>query len=211
MGRPTEAALWGRRAAILDRKTQRVGDCLVWTGVTHRNGYGAIGHNLLAHRVAYELAHGPIPAGHFVCHRCDNPPCVNPDHLFAGTPKQNVADMVAKGRAGRRKLTAQQVTDIRSRYVKGANARHPGNAVELAAEFGVDREYIAQLCRGTARTLDGPGRTTRQRRLLLTHCPQGHAYDEANTYIPKSGGKVCRACHNARTRKRASARAAVQS
>lgn len=75
--------------------------CWTWTGATQNYGYGAVtihGLTRRAHRVSWELAHGPIPDGLHVCHRCDNPPCVNPDHLFLGTAQDNVDDKDAKGR-----------------------------------------------------------------------------------------------------------------
>jgi len=86
----------------LGRKTPA--GCILWDGNTNRDGYGVIGSGtrkgrmLLAHRVAYELLVGLIPAGLLVLHRCDNPPCINPVHLFLGTQAVNIADMVAKGR-----------------------------------------------------------------------------------------------------------------
>lgn len=76
--------------------------CWPWTGRT-RNGYGAfdIGEEtVIASRVAVELTRGPIPAGLLVCHRCDNPPCCNPDHLFVGSYSDNMADAIKKGRMG---------------------------------------------------------------------------------------------------------------
>ncbi len=79
----------------------RVGECLEWTGTRNPHGYGRFsrrGRQELAHRVAYELAVGPIPDGLQVLHRCDNPPCVNPTHLWLGTPADNAHDRDTKGR-----------------------------------------------------------------------------------------------------------------
>ena len=88
------------------KRVAKSDECWLWTGGLHSKGYGlfycrpdgttmrAVG----AHRFSYELHHGPIPAGMLVCHSCDNPPCVNPAHLFLGSPKANIHDMMSKGR-----------------------------------------------------------------------------------------------------------------
>ena len=75
--------------------------CWIWTGSMQTNGYGRIfydGKDHKAHRVSYELNIGHIPKGMIICHKCDNPSCVNPDHLFLGTNQDNSIDMVQKGR-----------------------------------------------------------------------------------------------------------------
>ena len=128
-------------------------DCILWAGARKPNGYGQRrlpgGRFTSAHRQAWVEAHGPIPAGMVVMHRCDNPPCVNVDHLMLGTQADNLADMRRKGRAGRgaargeaapsAKLTWVQVESIRQRV---ANGERP---IDLAAEFGLSRSSVHSI------------------------------------------------------------------
>jgi hypothetical protein len=139
---------------------KRTGGCLEWQGALSDNGYGRIsvlGTAQRVHRVAYELFNGPIPEGMFVCHKCDNPPCCEPGHLFLGTPKQNTADMHNKGRqapwqyntdvAGeknpRAKLTAVDVLQIRRRYTNSSVTLK-----QLAEEYGVHFDTISKAVNG---------------------------------------------------------------
>jgi DNA-binding CsgD family transcriptional regulator len=135
-----EARLWSQ---VIKTET-----CWVWTGHSH-HGYGTISWNNRAfqtHRVSYELFVGPIPDGLQVLHRCDNPPCLRPDHLFLGTQAENIADMIAKGRGiigkqnGHAKLTESSVRSIRELYAGGGNTQK-----ELAREFGVHPRTISQI------------------------------------------------------------------
>lgn len=91
---PAEERFW--------RHVDKSGECWNWKGALGRGGYGQFAPtattHALAHRYSYELHVGPIPAGHVICHRCDNPGCVRPDHLFLGTQLDNVRDMFSKGR-----------------------------------------------------------------------------------------------------------------
>ena len=108
----------------IEKKVERIpeGGCWVWMGTTTVRGYGQLikdTKKLSAHRASYEAFVGPIPKGMNVCHTCDNVSCVNPNHLFLGTQKQNLQDMARKGRSTRgeknpsSKLTKEQVKQIR--------------------------------------------------------------------------------------------------
>lgn len=86
------------------KKVQKTNSCWTWIGCKNRTGYGIIRlepRNLRAHRVSWELVNGPIPDGMHVLHRCDNPTCVNPAHLYLGTQKDNIQDAASKGRLRR--------------------------------------------------------------------------------------------------------------
>ena len=86
-------------------KKPELGPCWVWTAATQADGYGVWKNMEYSHRYSYRTEIGPIPEGHLVMHRCDNPPCCRPTHLTTGTNADNLGDMASKGRArgGRRK------------------------------------------------------------------------------------------------------------
>jgi len=105
-----------------DAVTRREGDCLVWTKARNSDGYGSLGRNgktIGAHRAAYSDLVGPIPEGLSVLHHCDNPPCVNPEHLFLGTQKDNVHDALEKKR---HRNVRRRTVCSRGHRVEGDNA-----------------------------------------------------------------------------------------
>ena len=138
--------------ATVDEKT----GCWLWQGANNAHGYGVIrlgsltdGSRTMAyvHRVAYQIKHGPIPRGLFVCHKCDVKNCFNPDHLWVGTNSENINDAIAKGIAvggpnygeknGNAKLTAAQIGWLRRMKDIGFTY------AQLSAIFGISRTHAA--------------------------------------------------------------------
>jgi hypothetical protein len=128
----------------------RPNGCHEWTSFKDNCGYGRFmfGSNgvVLAHRVAWEIANGPIPEGIKVLHKCDNPKCVNPEHLFLGTQQDNMNDMYSKGRgpvgekASSHKLTKEQVIHILNSYRKDKRT-----ITALAKEYSVSYSSIKYI------------------------------------------------------------------
>lgn len=132
-----------------EQKVQVTPGCWKWTGSKNKYGYGRFwlaGAIVGAHRVSYELYVGQIPEGMCVCHRCDNPECVNPDHLFVGTHQENMRDMAAKGRNftpalkgqanGMAKLTNEQIAAIRQDGRK---------VTAIARAYGVAHQHVSKI------------------------------------------------------------------
>lgn len=128
----------------------RPDDCWPWTGCRTPKGYGLAGFTsgtVGAHRLSYRMHKGEIPPGMVVCHRCDNPPCCNPNHLFLGTHRDNVLDKIAKGRDnspnGSRhwnsKLTEAQAFAIYN---------DPRTQREIVADYGISRGTVSQIKNG---------------------------------------------------------------
>lgn len=144
--------------AYLERNTDRTDSgCWEWSGARAVNGYGRalIGsRQVAAHRLSFTVHTGPIPTGLFICHRCDNPPCINPAHLFAGTAQENVSDREAKGRHPHRqsdmvrgieshlaRLTEPQVLEIRRRCARGESQQ------VIAADFRCSPQNVSDINR----------------------------------------------------------------
>ena len=146
----------GRKAKpLVDRfwaQVNKTDNCWNWDGSIQKGGYGTIELNhksLKAHRVSYWIHYGEIPEGMYVCHKCDNRKCVNPEHLFIGTHADNLADAALKGRMIHgsnsywSKLSENYVFFIRESL---RNKKHTG--IELAKKFGVFHSTIYNANKG---------------------------------------------------------------
>lgn len=121
-------------------KVNSIYDCWEWQAAKIR-GYGLFeykGKSRRAHRVSWEITYGDIPKGMYVLHKCDNPACVNPNHLFLGTQEDNMRDMIQKGRKVKpSKLSDADVIGIRARYATGTET-----LAGLGREFGLTKQAI---------------------------------------------------------------------
>ena len=123
--------------------------CWEWQGCKTKDGYGVIkikGRTKRVHRIAYRIFNGDFDPSLCICHKCDNPSCCNPNHLFVGTQKDNIRDMVAKGRSNKgeknplSKLTKEDIFDIRRLYRIGNLTQQ-----EIADKFGVNQQTISKI------------------------------------------------------------------
>ena len=134
-------------------KVQKSDGCWEWTAFRKKNGYGYVrrgGKAMYAHRISWEMENGPIPNKMCVCHSCDNPACVNPEHLWIGTQAENLNDMRSKGRfntIGRSrgsahrwaKIDENDVCEIRRRLLAGESM------AQIARDFNVTRSAIYKI------------------------------------------------------------------
>lgn len=143
----------GKCAPLAERLQRRLtvdeNDCWIWQGHT-RNGYGRLNmgaaygrRRIDAHRLAYQLAHGPIEDGLVVCHHCDVRACCNPTHLFLGTQRQNMDDMLAKGRSSPGELRPQ--ARLTTEAVRAIRAASGFTQQELAERYGVSQSNISAV------------------------------------------------------------------
>lgn len=128
-------------------------DCMIWSGARDKNGYGLFKLKrkmLKAHRVSWEMHRGSIPKGLLVCHRCDCPPCVKPEHLFIGSAKDNTQDMIRKGRKAPSKgeLHSQsKITEYDVRLIRALWDQRVLSQSKIAKKFNITRSNVSAIVR----------------------------------------------------------------
>jgi hypothetical protein len=136
------------------------GDCWVWTGARGANGYGFVsGYSFterFAHRLAWTMANGPIPEGKWVLHTCDNPPCVNPAHLFLGSAKDNAQD---RDRKGRDRYSRGHFPTLKAACIHG----HPYDDANTV--FGSRGQRECRVCRKASQRVRDARRYPRQKQV----------------------------------------------
>lgn len=173
---PPDARFWRH----VDKRSPD--ECWQWTGARNPNGYGKFGQEY-AHRYSYAISGASLAAGQYVCHRCDNPPCVNPGHLFAGTPSENQDDSRGKGRMRKANGLTSRAARLTPDQVRAARAVSDGGISELARSFGV---HISTL-------LAGPLRQNVAARAVTAHDRKERpVYSGVLKYFPKAIMEIAR-------------------
>lgn len=136
--------------ARLVKNSRWEGDCLVWIGKRNKRGYGSIevdGRTWRVHRYVWTVACGPIPEGYVVLHLCDNPSCLNLQHLAVGTQHDNVLDNLQKDRHSKLKVSREDVELIRQRVAAGESRK------ALAREYNLCSSTVSRYCSGKLRNV----------------------------------------------------------
>ena len=139
-------------------KVRKTKSCWIFLGYRNSRGYGQIGRGpsgtspVRAHVASWEIHNGAVPDGLYVLHRCDNPPCVNPKHLFLGTHADNMADMVAKGRVARNERSGRcRISNEAVRLIREEFARGGVTQTSLAKKYSASVSHICQIINLKAR------------------------------------------------------------
>lgn len=136
---------------LLSRNVDLSGDCFAWTGAK-TEGYGRIKHSgkdMLAHRASYIFFRGEVPGDLFVCHGCDNPACIRPDHLFLGTVKENAEDCFRKDRTAHgeknhhHRITAEIAAEIYEACKAGLISQRA-----IAEKYNIDQSEVSRIKTG---------------------------------------------------------------
>jgi hypothetical protein len=159
-------------------KVDKSGDCWEWTACTDKDGYGGFklsGKQCKAHRVAYLIHYDVDPGDELVCHSCDNPGCVNPEHLFLGTPAENSKDMTMKGRSAKGGQCA--MSELSEDDVKAILASDKSHT-ELAERYGVTDVAISCIKLGKVWTHIKGKRHTSELQYNNTSGVNGASFDK---------------------------------
>lgn len=189
-------------------------ECWEWKAARNWLGYGTFWVNDLkycagAHRVSWEIENGPIPEGMWVCHRCDNPGCVNPAHLFLGTALDDMRDKANKGRSSSLEVLGEDWGERCKRWARRGTEHHTAvlteemvlemrrwhaagwNKTQLAHAFGVQRERVRYALNDGWKHVPAVDLPDRK------FCHRGHEFTDKNTRF-YNGKRQCKACARVR-------------
>lgn len=173
--------------------------CVEWSGCKRPGDYGQIsirGTNWFAHRLVWRIYNGPIPEGLCICHSCDNPGCVNIDHLFLGTYSDNLKDSYKKGRKVNQHSLKTHCENGHPFIPENLGNHKNGKRVCKICHRKASKDYRERKAKGIVKAVGRPKiNPPKVKKFPKTHCKNGHTYSGTNLYIRPSGIRSCRMCH----------------